>query len=106
MLFGSASGQRLEPMGIVCSTFGNSPLLHRVSNDGSDVLLQRNTLFNSLFDGLIGFLGELVLHNGLAENHTAVQSRYVGHFWFLLKNALLWKMRCEYSPHSAFYELC
>ena len=84
VLLSGYTGQRLEPVSEVCSTFFSSPILHGIGDNVGDINIQRKTFINSLLHCFVSFFRETGLHDLLIKNHVTKDLRYVCHSVFLL----------------------
>ena len=71
VLFGGDTCERLEPMGKVCSSVGDCPVLHSVCNGIGNLGVEPRALVNRLFKRAVDIGGKVRLHNSVVENHAA-----------------------------------
>ena len=65
------AGKRLKPMGKVCSSVGDSPVLHRSCHNVRNLDIEPRALVNRLFKRAVDICGKVRLHNSVVENHAA-----------------------------------
>ena len=71
MLFGGDTGQRLEPVGIMCRALLYRPVLHGRRYRIGYAAVYSLAFFNSCFKYFICAFGQTFKHNRIVENHTA-----------------------------------
>ena len=70
MLFGSNAGQRLEPMGIVGRTMGDSPVLHGSGNSICHTRIQLRAMIDGFAKRLINIRAQICLHYAVVKHQT------------------------------------
>ena len=67
MLLGGDAGHGLEPVGEVRYALLRCPILHGVGNNRSNLRIKMTTLINGLLQGLVGILGQMLLHYSIIK---------------------------------------
>ena len=77
MLLGCSIGQRLEPMGVMRNALFQSPHAHTCGDQVGHLAVDGNAIVDGVGKGLIGFLGEVLLHRLAIED---ILSEILGYF--------------------------
>ena len=73
------AGHGLEPVGVVRGTFFYCPGLHGTGDLLRDLRVQRLVVGRRLFQGIIGLVGESLMHDFVREQKAAEDLRYIVH---------------------------
>ena len=66
-------------MSIMGNAFFHSPVLHGVGHHGCHVRIKPAAFIDGLLEGLVGILGQALLHDGIVENVAAEKLVHLGH---------------------------